>query len=173
MVNHQFGARLRQLRTERGLLQRDVEEALSLRPGAGSQYERGLREPGFSLLLALADYFDVSVDYLLGRPEAPRESPALSAGRRRVKELLRARALPGGGSREVLQAMVTLAAEAAPHHFAPVRLARVLGVTEGALRSGKAVTSGLVKQLAAYLDVDLTKLRTHHSISIEGQYIEG
>lgn len=45
---------------------------LSLRPGAVSQYERGRREPGFDLLLALADLFGVSADYLLGRPGAAR-----------------------------------------------------------------------------------------------------
>ncbi|MFZ5813808.1 MAG: helix-turn-helix domain-containing protein [Bacillota bacterium] len=69
---HRFGARLRELRLERGWRQQDVEAALSLRPGAASQYERGLREPGFDLLLRFADLFGVSVDYLLGRPGAPR-----------------------------------------------------------------------------------------------------
>lgn len=46
--------------------------ALSLRPGAASQYERGLREPGIDMLLAIADYFDVSVDDLLGRQRLAR-----------------------------------------------------------------------------------------------------
>lgn len=45
---------------------------LSLQPGAVSQYERGRREPGFDLLLAFADLFAVSVDYLLGRSGAAR-----------------------------------------------------------------------------------------------------
>jgi len=71
-VQHQFGVRLRQLRRESGLLQRDLERVLNVGPGVASQYERGLREPGFDLLLAVADYFDVTVDFLLGRPGAER-----------------------------------------------------------------------------------------------------
>lgn len=69
---HRFGYRLRELRLERGWRQREVERLLTLRPGVVSQYERGLREPGFDLLLAFADLFAVSVDYLLGRPGAAR-----------------------------------------------------------------------------------------------------
>lgn len=72
---HSFGKRLRELRQERGWKQGQVERALTLRPGVVSQYERGLREPGFDLLLALADLFEVSVDYLLGRPGAIRAWP--------------------------------------------------------------------------------------------------
>lgn len=68
-MHHQFGPRLRQLRRERGLLQRDLERVLNVGPGVASQYERGLREPGFDLLLVIADYFDVTVDSLLGRSE--------------------------------------------------------------------------------------------------------
>ncbi|MFZ5823035.1 MAG: helix-turn-helix domain-containing protein [Bacillota bacterium] len=69
---HRFGSRLKELRLERGWRQKEVEAMLSLRPGAVSQYERGRREPGFDLLLAFADLFGVSVDYLLGRPGAAR-----------------------------------------------------------------------------------------------------
>lgn len=72
---HRFGERLRALRLERGWKQGQVERALSLRPGVVSQYERGLREPGFDLLLGLADLFGVPVDYLLGRPGAVRAWP--------------------------------------------------------------------------------------------------
>jgi len=85
---HRFGERLRDLRTGMGLRQRDLEKALNLRPGACSQYERGLREPGFDLLINIADYFGVSTDYLLGR-SADRGATAsvrqiASAGRSQV-----------------------------------------------------------------------------------------
>lgn len=157
MLNHQFGTRLRELRKERGLLQRDVEEALSLRPGAGSQYERGLREPGFAILVAVAEYFDVSIDYLLGRPEAAKESPALAAGRRKVREIMRRRQLAGGHPAEVLEALLAVAREASPHHFAPARLARVLGVSEAALTGRRLEAGVLLTRLAAYLEVPLTR----------------
>lgn len=74
-MGHQFGQRLRELRQERGWRQVEIEQALTLRPGVVSQYERGLREPGFDLLLAFAGLFGVSVDYLLGRPGASRAWP--------------------------------------------------------------------------------------------------
>lgn len=80
-VVHQFGQRLRDVRTRQGLRQRDLEKALMLRPGALSQYERGVREPGLGMLLAIADQLGVSVDYLLGRPLAEVESPAMRAAR--------------------------------------------------------------------------------------------
>ena len=43
---------------------------LSLR--AYQYYERGQREPTASVLIALADYFDVSIDYLVGRTDNPK-----------------------------------------------------------------------------------------------------
>jgi transcriptional regulator with XRE-family HTH domain len=85
-MKHQFSSRLRKLRHECGLLQRDVEEVLCLGMGALSQYERGLREPGFDLLVTFADFFDVSIDYLLGRSDAPESSPALRAARVGLQE---------------------------------------------------------------------------------------
>lgn len=81
-MGHRFGLRLRELRRERGLLQRDLERLLNLRPGALSQYERGLREPGFDLLLTMADLFEVSTDYLLARPGADRDRTSLLVDRR-------------------------------------------------------------------------------------------
>ena len=37
-----------------------------------SQYETGMREASYSALIAIADYFDVSIDYLLGRTDNPK-----------------------------------------------------------------------------------------------------
>lgn len=37
-----------------------------------SRYETGERQPGMAELILLADYFDVSIDYLLGRTENPK-----------------------------------------------------------------------------------------------------
>lgn len=64
-----LGERLLQLRKERGLKQQDVADAFKVTSEAYGHWERGIREPGLSTLNALADFFQVSVDYLLGRTD--------------------------------------------------------------------------------------------------------
>lgn len=69
MVGTTFGDRLRELRKERGLQQRELGELYGLSSSAIGSYERNLREPTLELLLQLSEYFGVSVDYLLCRTE--------------------------------------------------------------------------------------------------------
>ena len=45
---------------------------LNLNQNSISRYENGEREADYSTLIAIADYFNVSVDYLLGRTDNPR-----------------------------------------------------------------------------------------------------
>ena len=66
-----FSVRLKQLRSTRNLSQKTVAEAVGMAPMAYQRYEYGTREPAFSKLIALADYFDVSLDYLVGRSDDP------------------------------------------------------------------------------------------------------
>ena len=49
----------------------DVYTAVGLSRVAYYRYEKGEREPTAPLLIALADYFDVSLDYLVGRSDNP------------------------------------------------------------------------------------------------------
>ena len=65
-----FADRLRELRSTRGLTQKDVYTAIGVSPIVYQRYEYG-RSPSFEKLLALADYFDVSLDYLVGRSDDP------------------------------------------------------------------------------------------------------
>ena len=58
--------RLKQLRTENDINQSDVAELLDVTRQAYSRYEREERELGYDMLCKLADYFNVSVDYLIG-----------------------------------------------------------------------------------------------------------
>ena len=60
-----FSKRLRQLRLESGLKQEDLCADLNLSRGIVSAYEHG-REPSFDTLVALARYFNVTTDYMLG-----------------------------------------------------------------------------------------------------------
>lgn len=59
--------RLRELRGEKGLTLIDVSSFLGLTPQVLSRYERGDREPDLNTLIMLANYYGVSIDYLLGR----------------------------------------------------------------------------------------------------------
>lgn len=62
-----FSTRLASLRKERNLTQYSLAENLGFSRGQISNYEQGSREPDQDTLLKIADFFDVSVDYLLGR----------------------------------------------------------------------------------------------------------
>ena len=66
-----FATQLKELRTSKGTTQKATAEFLSMTEQAYQKYEYGMREPNFETLTKLADYFDVSTDYLLGRSDAP------------------------------------------------------------------------------------------------------
>ena len=65
----EFPARLRRLREERRPVRSmaAVSELCGLERGAVWRYERGERSPSMDALIALADYYEVSLDYLTGR----------------------------------------------------------------------------------------------------------
>ena len=62
-----FAKRLRELRRELHLRQEDVAAELKVSRQTISKYERGAREPDYYMLNRLADYYEVSIDYLFGR----------------------------------------------------------------------------------------------------------
>lgn len=64
-----FKERLRQLRTERGETQVQVGETTGLGARHYQEFERGSYFPSAESLCLLADHFEVSVDYLLGRTD--------------------------------------------------------------------------------------------------------
>ena len=63
--------RLKQLREERQLSQVFLGIELGMNQNTISRYETGTREPSIKDLILIADYFHVSVDYLLGRTDNP------------------------------------------------------------------------------------------------------
>ncbi len=73
-----FGTRLKELRTRRGMQQAQLGQAVGVSASAVGAYERGQREPTLAVLAALADALGVSADALLGREAAP----AVPAGER-------------------------------------------------------------------------------------------
>ena len=62
--------RLRELRAGRGLTQKEVYTAIGVSPIVYQRYEYG-HYPAFEKLISLADYFNVSLDYLVGRSDDP------------------------------------------------------------------------------------------------------
>lgn len=64
-----LGNRIKTLREELGLKQDELAKKMSVSPSAIGMYERNLREPNNELILKLADYFNVSTDYLLGKSD--------------------------------------------------------------------------------------------------------
>ena len=71
MINlNKLSERLANLRKNKGLTLKELSEELGeVKVATISRYEHGRREPKLDTLLKLADYFDCSVDYLLGRTD--------------------------------------------------------------------------------------------------------
>ena len=64
--------RLKELRKQRHLSQVRLAIELNMNQNTISRYETGEHEADYQTLIAIADYFDVSIDYLLGRTENPK-----------------------------------------------------------------------------------------------------
>ncbi|MDD6503724.1 MAG: helix-turn-helix transcriptional regulator [Oscillospiraceae bacterium] len=63
--------RLKDLREDRDLLQKDVAQVLGISQTVYSRYERGFQTIPVAHLLTLADFYDTSTDYILGRTNIP------------------------------------------------------------------------------------------------------
>ena len=63
----EFGDRLLELRQEKGIGQVELAHKIDVSKGTISLWENKLREPTLSHLLSLADFFEVTLDYLAGR----------------------------------------------------------------------------------------------------------
>lgn len=64
---------LKAIRSKKGVTQKEAADALGISPNTYKNYEQGMREPNNEMLCKLADYFQVTTDYLLGR--APQTDP--------------------------------------------------------------------------------------------------
>jgi transcriptional regulator with XRE-family HTH domain len=67
VLNSYFPRIITLLRKERGLSQKAAAEDLGISQALLSHYEKGIRECGLEFVVKVADYYDVSCDYLLGR----------------------------------------------------------------------------------------------------------
>ncbi|MBO0530365.1 MULTISPECIES: helix-turn-helix domain-containing protein [Clostridium] len=80
-----FGDRLKELREEKGMTQEQLGKLLNITKQAVYSYEKGDNEPTIDALVKIADIFNVSLDYLLGRTK---ERYNLNLKDKKNKELL-------------------------------------------------------------------------------------
>ena len=66
-----YFARLKDLRNDKGLTQKEVAKILGITQTVYSRYERGYQAIPLSHLLTLADFYRTSTDYILGRTDNP------------------------------------------------------------------------------------------------------
>ena len=64
-----FGDRLKALRIDNDLTQEELAEKLHINRSTLSNYENLGREPSYILLIEISNYFNVSIDYLLGKTD--------------------------------------------------------------------------------------------------------
>ncbi|MDR0268332.1 helix-turn-helix transcriptional regulator [Paenibacillus sp.] len=69
-MNH--GNRIAELRDQRGWTQEELAQSIGITRAALSHYEKNRRKPDFEILTKLADKFEVSIDYLIGRTNQPK-----------------------------------------------------------------------------------------------------
>ncbi len=67
-----FSNRLKEARNQKMLKQKEMAQHLGIAIRSYQQYEGGQRRPDYEALVALADFLEVTTDYLLGRTEEPR-----------------------------------------------------------------------------------------------------
>ena len=66
-----FKIRIRELRKAKGITQVELAGSVNIKERQYQNLEAGSSKPSYDSLLALADYFDVSIDYLVGRSDDP------------------------------------------------------------------------------------------------------
>lgn len=67
-----FNEHLKQLRQSHSVTQKQLAEFIGASERGIQNYEIGVRKPTYDVLIALADYFNVSLDYLVGRSDDPK-----------------------------------------------------------------------------------------------------
>ncbi len=102
-----IGQRIRMLRKAKGMTQNELACELKIANSTMSQYETGARTPSDDMKMAIANYFDVTIDYLLGREEGVKKpTPVSGDGQnpldKRLNELL------SQSSDETKKAMIAL-----------------------------------------------------------------
>lgn len=67
-----FPERLKSLRVQNGVTQKAIADGIGVNPASLQRFEYGELKPKFDTVVRLADFFNVSTDYLLGRTDNPK-----------------------------------------------------------------------------------------------------
>lgn len=67
-----FGEHLKNIRKSKDLTQKQVANTIGISERGFQRYELNERKPTYDILIAIADFFDVSLDYLVGRSNDPK-----------------------------------------------------------------------------------------------------
>ena len=70
-----FASVFKELRIKSGLTQQEMADRLKISRSSVGMYEKGEREPSYELLEAIADFFNVDMNYLLGKKELSEHIP--------------------------------------------------------------------------------------------------
>lgn len=66
-----FQERLKYLQEKNNITKKSISDAIGISVRNYYRYERGEQNPTLPILILLADYFEVSIDYLVGRTDNP------------------------------------------------------------------------------------------------------
>jgi Predicted transcriptional regulators len=66
-----FSERLKELRSSKGLTMEQLGKEIGSTKGTISNLENGNKKPSLDMLIKLANYFNISIDYLVGRTDEP------------------------------------------------------------------------------------------------------
>lgn len=80
-----LGTRLQELRKQKGLTQEQLAEKLNVTNQSVSKWEKDINAPDISLLIELADLYETTVDYLLGRGE---KAPVVTTTKKSIDDLV-------------------------------------------------------------------------------------
>jgi transcriptional regulator with XRE-family HTH domain len=144
-----LGSRLRQLRESLGLVLQDVADVFGTSRNVPSQWENGQREPSYEHLLRLGDFYGVTVDWLLGRAGAEKDSPRVKQVKSQLRDYLRLKepTLAGSLCDYRLKLALDFLVEQDPEMFSLERVASQLLLSVEALQQmleGKAMIPGAI-----------------------------
>lgn len=163
-MKHKLNEKIAELRKEAGLTQQQLASALQVSAAAVSKWETGVSVPDIETLCALADYFQVTMDALMGRVSSqPRAVLFLydRKGESQARQTLARHNIAVSGVAETLSQTAELLGKGDADYLIVLSLSNVpeyvsdklSGLTEGRKIKRLTVTTGEEEQLGMALDM--------------------